>query len=155
MLYFGTRKFHKFYGCLNYCKSTVLWLHPLYPMASVPWKIHHTGNLSEGTFSHHVSYTINPEAKPRSPMDWATLHLSPAVTLASTARFSVFSSDHPEFFPYTCWQWRSSVWPGQGVRDKVGSHQLNLHGLSTVAGTWLCASAELDVSSQRRWVRTV
>jgi hypothetical protein len=44
-------------------------LYPLYPMASVPWKIHHTGNLSEGTFSHHISYTINPEAIPRSLMD--------------------------------------------------------------------------------------
>jgi len=45
MLYFGTRKFHKFYACFNYCKSTVLWPYHLYPMASVPWKIHHTGNL--------------------------------------------------------------------------------------------------------------
>lgn len=80
-------------------------------------------------YSHHRSYTIDPGAIPRIPMDWATLHLSPAVILVSTPHFSVFSSDHPEFFPYTCWQWRSSVWPGQGVRDNVGSHQLNLCGL--------------------------
>lgn len=55
-----------------------------------------------GRIHFHItgSYTIDPEAIPRSPMDWATLHLSPAVMLASTAHFSVFSSDHPGFFPY-------------------------------------------------------
>ena len=156
--YFGTWKFHKFYGCFNYCKSTVIWLHHLNSMTSVPWKIHHTGNLSEVYISTSWKYTIYPEATQRSPMDWTTLHLSPAVTIASKAHFSVLPSDHPQFFPYTCWQQRLSVWPGPGVRDKAGSHQLNLHGLSTVAGTLTgtCLSASAnDVTSQLCWVHTV
>lgn len=107
------------------------------------------GTFQKYTFPHHRSYTIYPEATQTSPMDWATLHLSPAVKIASKAHFSVLPSDHPQFFPYTCWQQRLSVWPGPRVRDKVGKHQLNLHGLSTVAGTLtktcLSASAELDV----------
>lgn len=153
MLYFGTWKFHKFYGCFSYCKSTVLRLYHLYPMASVPWKIHHTGNFLEGYI--FTSQEVIPSTlRPYQEVPWIEPHyICPqllCVPLQHTSLYSpliIRSSFHihadSEDLQYgLCrgWEtkWEAISWTCVAL---------------ALTGTWLCA--EIDVSSQHTWVHTV
>jgi hypothetical protein len=158
MLYFGTRKFHKFYGCFNYCKincsSAVSSLsNGISSMDNTPhWE-------PSGRIHFHITEVMPLTLRPYQAVPWTEPHyICLQLLRLSLQHTSLYSPliTQSSFHMLTVKTF-SMAWAG--VRDKVGSHKLNVRGLGTVAGiltgTWLRASAELDVSSQRTWVHTV